>query len=148
MPRSRYVVYRCEKDADRNAGISLHKTPTLPSERAKWLRFVRTYRKDFAILSHKVDLSSTQTISKSTASNEALLSGEVNELLYQVQRQPFGLEKNSREAGFISEKSTEGKSWFFILQLSCISVEYDLTFRCFSGVQCQKIIFFLFVLLK
>ena len=37
MPRSRCVVY--EKYTDRNAGISLHKTPILPSARAKWLRF-------------------------------------------------------------------------------------------------------------
>ena len=38
--------------------ISLHKTPILPSERAGWLRFVRSHQKDFTIFSQYVHLKS------------------------------------------------------------------------------------------
>ena len=43
----RCVVHRCSNRSDMNAGISAHFTPTVKSERDKWLRFVHTHHANF-----------------------------------------------------------------------------------------------------
>ena len=43
MP-DRCVIHGCRNRSDMNAGISAHFSPTIKSERDKWLRFVHTHR--------------------------------------------------------------------------------------------------------
>ena len=43
MP-DRCVVHGCSNRSDMNAGICAHFSPTIKSERDKWLRFVHTHR--------------------------------------------------------------------------------------------------------
>ena len=46
MP-DRCVVHGCSNRSNVKAGISAHFSPTIKSERDKWLRFVRTHRANF-----------------------------------------------------------------------------------------------------
>ena len=46
MP-DRCVVHGCSNRLDMNTGISAHFSPTIKSERDKWLRFVHTHRENF-----------------------------------------------------------------------------------------------------
>ena len=46
MP-DRCVVHGCSNRSDVNAGISAHFSPTIKSERDKWLTFVHTHRANF-----------------------------------------------------------------------------------------------------
>ena len=48
MP-NRCVVHGCSYRSDVNAGISAHFSPTIKSERDKWLRFVYTHRENFTL---------------------------------------------------------------------------------------------------
>ena len=41
------VVHGCSNRSNVKAGISAHFSPTIKSERDKWLRFVRTHRTNF-----------------------------------------------------------------------------------------------------
>ena len=43
----RCVIHGCSNRSDMNAGISAHFSPTIKSERDKWLRFVHTHRANF-----------------------------------------------------------------------------------------------------
>ena len=89
-------MYGCEKEADSNTGISLYNTSIISSERAKWLRFVRTHHKDakpqgtFVVClddfeEHCFERSFNLEVSQC-------------ELLYRVQCQSFG--KNVQQSGF------------------------------------------------
>ena len=45
--RSLCIVHGCSNRSDMNAGISAHFSPTIKSERDKWLRLVYTHRENF-----------------------------------------------------------------------------------------------------
>ena len=47
MTGSRCVVQDCSNRSKHAAGISLHRSPAIKSEREKWVRFVRTHRANF-----------------------------------------------------------------------------------------------------
>ena len=47
MP-DRCVVHRCSNRSDMNASIFAHCSPTIKSERDKWLRFVHTHHTNFS----------------------------------------------------------------------------------------------------
>ena len=47
MPSTRCVVQDCSNTSDKNAGISLHKSPNDESLRRIWVRFVQTKRANF-----------------------------------------------------------------------------------------------------
>ena len=47
MPSSRCVVQGCSNRSNTKEGISLHQSPVVNGERAKWLNFVRTHRVNF-----------------------------------------------------------------------------------------------------
>ena len=47
MPSSRCVIQDCNNTSDKNASISLHKSPTDESLRRIWVKFVQTTRTNF-----------------------------------------------------------------------------------------------------
>ena len=97
MPGSRCVVYGCEKYADKKRNFATQDSDT-SKQANKVVEIFTDSPQKFMILSHKLDMSTAHTISKSTALKEALISKEVNELLYQVQCQPFKIK--FRKSGF------------------------------------------------